>query len=587
MFKSIQWKIITIFLLLTLLVMIVVGTFLLQNISAYYHDDFATTLSAQAFTPAVCSELDTAARSMDPIGEITEIMNVYSIRMMIDSYRNYYILSSDGARVLSSSDPFSPSSVDITPNLISAMDGKVGSVIDRSASYMDYAYPISVRGEVNYIAYIVDSKDELYDIIRNIFINILWALVFGMLISAFLGLILSRTIIMPISNLQIRAEQLSEGEFGHRIEVRSRDEIGRLTMAFNDMASRIDRSLSDISAEKNKVEAILSQMTDGIVAFDQTGEMIHSNSAARELSGVDYGADFKDFVKAINVDLTLEQLNYLDRNRVVERQCEIGKRIIRVLFAPYADEEDKNGGTVVVMQDITEQTKLDMARREFVANVSHELRTPITTIKSYAETILDMAEEETPETGFIKVIEQEADRMTRIVTDLLTLSRLDNSSKQALDKKVFDLASLVENVVQKLKINANNLGLTLSFEKEGDTSAFYGDQDRMEQVITNIVSNAVKYTPSGGNVRVSCSAKYTEAVICVADDGIGIPEKDLPRIFERFYRVDKARSRESGGTGLGLAIAKELVEMHGGRIEIKSREGKGTSVIIKVPMINV
>lgn len=304
MFKSIQWKIITIFLLLTLLVMIVVGTFLLQNISAYYHDDFATTLSAQAFTPAVCSELDTAARSMDPIGEITEIMNVYSIRMMIDSYRNYYILSSDGARVLSSSDPFSPSSVDITPNLISAMDGKVGSVIDRSASYMDYAYPISVRGEVNYIAYIVDSKDELYDIIRNIFINILWALVFGMLISAFLGLILSRTIIMPISNLQIRAEQLSEGEFGHRIEVRSRDEIGRLTMAFNDMASRIDRSLSDISAEKNKVEAILSQMTDGIVAFDQTGEMIHSNSAARELSGVDYGADFKDFVKAINVDLT-------------------------------------------------------------------------------------------------------------------------------------------------------------------------------------------------------------------------------------------------------------------------------------------
>lgn len=586
MFKSIQWKIITIFLLLTLLVMIVVGTFLLQNISAYYHDDFATTLSAQAFTPSVINELDTAARSSDPIGEITEIMNVYSIRMMIDSYRNYYVLSYDAARVLSSSDP-TPAAVDITPNLISAMDGKVGNAIDRSAGYMDYAYPIKDRGEVKYIAYIIDSKDELYDIIRNIFINILWALVFGMLISAFLGLILSRTIIMPLSNLQIRAEQLAEGEFGHRIEVKSRDEIGRLTMAFNDMAAQIDRSLSDISAEKNKVEAILSQMTDGIVAFDKNGGMIHSNNAAKELSGIEYGMSFSEFVKVVGVDLTLEQLTYLDRNRVVERQSTIGTRIIRILFAPYADEAEKNGGTVVVMQDVTEQTKLDMARREFVANVSHELRTPITTIKSYAETILDMADESAPETGFLKVIENEADRMTRIVTDLLTLSKLDNSAKQALDKKVFDLARLVESVVEKLKINANNLGLTLVFKKEGDTSSFFGDKDRMEQVITNIVSNAVKYTPSGGNVEVVCSAKYAEAIVRVTDNGIGIPEKDLPRIFERFYRVDKARSRESGGTGLGLAIAKELVEMHGGKIEIKSREGKGTSVIIRVPMINV
>lgn len=585
MFKSIQWKIIAIFLLLTLLVMIVVGTFLLQNISAYYHDDFATTLSAQAFNPSVCAALESAAKTDDPVGEITEIMNIYSIMMMIDSYRNYYILTPDATLVLASSAP-EAGEVEITPNLIAAMDGTVGSEIDRSATFMDYAYPIKVGEEVKYIAYIVDSKDELYDIIRNIFINILWALVFGLLISAFLGLILSRTIIMPISNLQIKAEQLSEGVFGHRIEVKSRDEIGRLTMAFNDMASRIDKSLSDISAEKNKVEAILSQMTDGIVAFDQTGEMIHSNNAAKEFAGISEGVTFGEFVKMLDLDLTLEQLNYLDRNRVVERQAAIGTRIIRTLFAPYADESDKNGGTVVVLQDITQQTKLDMARREFVANVSHELRTPITTIKSYAETILDMAEEETPEVGFIKVIETEADRMTRIVTDLLTLSKLDNSTK-VMDKKVFDLSGMVESVVEKLKINATNLGLELFFKKEGDTSGFFGDKDRMEQVVTNIVSNAVKYTPSGGKIEVVCGARYTEAFVRVTDNGIGIPEKDLPRIFERFYRVDKDRSRESGGTGLGLAIAKELVEMHGGRIDIKSREGKGTSVTIILPMINV
>lgn len=585
MFKSIQWKIIAIFLLLTLSVMIVVGTFLLQNISAYYHEDFATTLSAQAFTPSVKAELAGAAKAENPVGELTEIMNIYSVRMMIDSYRNYYILDAKSCEVLSSSKSGS-SEIEITPNILSAMDGNEGSQIDRSAEYMDYALPIKNGDETEYIIYIIDSKEELYDIIRNIFINILWALVFGLLISAFIGLILSRTIIMPISNLQVRAEQLSEGEFGHRIEVKSRDEIGRLTMAFNDMAARIDENLSDIEAEKNKVEAILSQMTDGIVAFDQTGVLIHSNNAAKDYLPKKEETTFKDFVEYLDLDLTLEQLNYLDRNRVVERQANHGAKIIRTLFAPYADESDKNGGTVVVIADITEQTKLERARREFVANVSHELRTPITTIKSYAETILDMAEEETAETGFIKVIEQEADRMTRIVTDLLTLSKLDNSAK-VMDKKVFDLSALVENVVEKLKINANNQGLEIKFASEGDSKSFFGDRDRMEQVITNIISNAVKYTPSGGSIDVSCKASYTEVCIAVKDNGIGIPEKDLPRIFERFYRVDKARSRESGGTGLGLAIAKELVELHGGKIKLESREGKGTTVTITLPMINV
>lgn len=584
MFKSIQWKIIAIFLLLTLSVMVVVGTFLLQNISSYYHDDFATTIAAQAFTPSVTAELDNAAAGDNPLEDITKILNIYSVRMMLDSYRNYYVLDGEAANVLTGSDS-NVTEVEITPNILSAMSGSVGNRIDRSAAYMDYAVPVKNGDKVAYIAYVIDSKEELYDIIRNIFVNILWSLVFGLLISAFLGLILSRTIIMPISNLQVRAEQLAEGEFGHRIEVKSRDEIGRLTMAFNDMASQIDESLSDISAEKNKVEAILAQMTDGVIAFDQEGNVIHCNNAAREYLKEKSG-NFYDLVTFLGLDLTLEQLNYLDRNRVVERRCEVGNKIVRALFAPYSDQSDKNGGTVVVLQDVTEQTKLERAQREFVANVSHELRTPITTIKSYAETILDMAQEDTPETGFIKVIEGEADRMTRIVTDLLTLSKMDNSAT-VLDKKVFDLAELVQSVTEKLKLDAKNHGINITFSQNGDMSSFFGDRDRMEQVITNIVSNAIKYTPEGGMVDVLAGARYTEAFVKVSDNGIGIPEKDLPRIFERFYRVDKARSRESGGTGLGLAIAKEFVELHGGRIDLTSREGKGTTVTIRIPMINV
>ncbi|MGM9551059.1 MAG: ATP-binding protein [Clostridia bacterium] len=451
---------------------------------------------------------------------------------------------------------------------------------------MDYALPVKAGEDVKYIVYIIDSKEEVYDIIKNIFVNILWALAFGLLISAFLGLIFSRTIILPISNLQIQAEQLSEGEFGQRIEVKSHDEIGRLTKAFNIMAARIDENLSEIAAEKSKVEAILSQMTDGVAAFSTSGEMIHSNIAAKVYLGTNEKLDFSSFVKILGIDITMEQLTYLERDRVVKKQATVGDKVINILFAPYSNEDEHIEGIVVVLQDVTEQTKLDAARREFVANVSHELRTPITTIKSYAETILDMAEEETAETGFIKVIETEADRMAKIVSQLLTLSRLDNSAT-VLDKQVFDLSDMVRGVVEKLKLNASSHNLELRFKSEGETKNFFGDKDRLEQVVTNIVSNAVKYTPSGGKIQVVCGTGFTEAFIRVTDNGIGIPQKDLPRIFERFYRVDKARSRESGGTGLGLAIAKELVELHDGKINIESRENKGTVVTITLPMINV
>lgn len=585
MFKSIQWKIITIFIFLTLLVMIVVGTFLLQNISAYYHQDFATTLAAQTFTPSVCEEIEKAAGEENGVEAIDRILNVYSVRMMVDSFRNYYILDGETAAVLAGSES-SLTEAEITPNLLVAMAGEVGSEIDSKAEYMDYALPVKAGDEVKYVVYVIDSKQELYDIIRNIFINILWALMFGLLISVFFGFILSRTIIMPISNLQIKAEQLAEGEFDGKIEVKSRDEIGRLSKAFNIMATQIDETLSFVAAEKNKVEAILAQMTDGVAAFSNVGELIHSNNAAKEYLKAGENTTFEDLVSTLGLELTMEQLRYLDQDRVVERQATLGTKIVRARFVPYSDETESINGIVVVLQDVTEQTKLESARREFVANVSHELRTPITTIKSYAETILDMAEEETPETGFIKVIETEADRMTRIVTDLLALSKLDNS-KQTLDKKVFDLSAMVEGVVNKLKIDASNHSLELSYKSEGDTRAFFGDSDRLEQVVTNIVSNAIKYTPANGKIKVVCGSGYTEAYVRVTDNGIGIPEKDLPRIFERFYRVDKARSRESGGTGLGLAIAKELVELHGGKISIESKESKGTTVTITLPLINV
>ncbi len=589
MFKSIQWKIIAIFLLLTISVMLVVGTFLLQNISSYYLNDFKTTMSEQVFSRQMLNELTVASEKPNPVEEMRSILDVYSLRMGIDSFRNYYILDGKTCRVLARSDE-QGGAFSATPNIVTAMGGMTGDSVDSDADYMDYAVPIQPDGSgVNYIISVKDTKEEVSEVTKNIFINILWAIVFGLLISLVLGFVLSRTIIAPLATLQYQAEAMSQGDFKHKIEVQSRDEIGRLTMAFNTMASQIDHSLADIAAEKNKIETILLHMTDAIIAFDSsTGRVIHENPACMNVLG-DCGEKTFDtiFTDELKLDVNMSRVLYLDEGKLMEFDVEIQGKNYKACFVPFNAENVFSSGVVVVIRDVTKQMKLENSRREFVANVSHELRTPLTTIKGYAETIIDIEEDDGrgdgPAAGFARVIDKETDRMTRLVKDLLTLSQLD-SSKQRLNCTSFDLMELTESVTAKLGIAAKAHGHTLSFIPRSDSFSFFGDRDRIEQVITNIVSNAVKYTPDGGKIDVECGNDGQNALIRVTDNGIGIPKEDLPHIFERFYRVDKARSRQSGGTGLGLAIAREITQRHGGDISIESHMPNGTCVSIVLPM---
>lgn len=584
MFKSIQWKIIAIFLLLTVSVMIVTGTFLLQNISAYYYNEFSNSLTNQVFTTDFTDELKNAAQEENSQNRILELLSAYSIRMGIDSFRNYYLLDSSLNIIGSSAN--TTGSVEGTPNLLLALTGENGVTIDKNAQYMDYALPISPEGVTKYIVYITDTKEEINEVIGNMFVNIFWALLFGLLISAILGFFLSRTIISPISSLQNRSEALAEGDFTKKLEVRSRDEIGRLTVAFNNMAARINSSMEEIQTEKNKIEAILLHMTDAVAAYDNGGNLIHINPAGETLLGEFKNSTFDKLFDHLEANISLSRILYIDPTETIERDIEFNGKNLKAFFAPFNTERSLAAGVVVVFHDRTRQQMLDNARREFVANVSHELRTPLTTIKSYAETIYDI-DESNENSGqvqaFVKVIENEADRMTRLVKDLLTLSQLD-SNKHQIRLERFNLASLVNSVVEKLSItakaSAHRIKLTIDMQSEN----YYGEPDAIEQVLTNIISNSIKYTPGGGKIDVSCISDFSNVVITVADNGIGIPASDLPRIFERFYRVDKARSRQSGGTGLGLAIAKEIINRHEGTIEIFSPEQKGTIVKITLPL---
>lgn len=582
MFKRIQWKVLTVFLLLVVSVMLVVGTFLLTSISKYYHDEFRTQMESTVFTSELTDQLQTAASAAEPVEALRTLLDTYVGRMGIDSYRNYYVLSGKDGSVLYA--PDGSTSVSATENVLAALSGSTGGTVNRRSSVMDYAYPV-MKGDVpSHIIYITDSKEELYGIMESIFTIILWGLLLGLVMAVLLGLILSRTITAPIVSLKKRAEKIAAGDFDSKIEVRHADEIGELTGSFNTMAAELQRTLADIAAEKNKIETVLTHMADGVMAFYQDGSVMHVNPAACRLLELDAaGEPFDALFQRLETNITLNSLLYLETDSTVEKNITIGDMHIRAYFAKLTPEKGPASGIVVVLQDITEQKRLDNSRREFVANVSHELRTPLTNVKSYGETLLEAAEEGSMEKNFLGVICGEADRMTRLVRDLLMLSQLDYG--HVLHKEPFSLPHLAESVVQRLQIEADKNQQSLVFQNLApEMPDVNGDKDRIEQVLVNIVSNAIKYTPEHGRIHVECQARLTEAIVTVTDTGIGIPEADLPRIFERFYRVDKARSRKMGGTGLGLAIAREIVEAHGGRITIKSGKGRGTVVRILLPI---
>jgi two-component system sensor histidine kinase VicK len=263
--------------------------------------------------------------------------------------------------------------------------------------------------------------------------------------------------------------------------------------------------------------------------------------------------------------------------------CEIGSSSYRVQYAPFRDENREVGGIIIVFQDVTEQQRLDNMRREFVANVTHELKTPKTNIKTYTETIIQgVIEDREMTTKFLNVVYGECDRMNRIVSDLLQLSQMDYDQKKWNFRKI-DLDELLEDVHLKMQISAKDKSHSLKYFVQSGVGEVLGDRDAIEQVILNIVSNAIKYTPEAGEINIQAYTRDHRACIEIEDNGMGIPEKDVPRIFERFYRVDKARSREMGGTGLGLSIAKQILDEHQGDIELESTYGEGTTVRILLP----
>ena len=439
----------------------------------------------------------------------------------------------------------------------------------------------------DYVVYFRYDREEWAGAMEAFNNIIKLSFVIAVILSLIFGYALSKTITVPIVNLMHKAKKMASGDFDQVVEVKSEDEIGKLTKAFNFMVKELKNTLNQISREKSKIETILNFMTDGVIAFDINGEAIHINPAAKRiLETDDFFFDFNEFSKKYELGVSIEEIKYLEKYSTKEVVIDIGEKYVRMYFALFTDKENNAEGIIAVLHDITEEQKLENMRKEFVANVSHELRTPLTSIKSYSETLLDGAlEDKEAAEKFLGVINSEADRMTRLVKDLLQLSRLDNRQMK-WNMQEFTFEELVKSCVDKVRFSSEEKDQILECFTIGEITNIVGDKDRIEQVILNILTNAIKYTPVGGKITIYIGKMYGDVYVKVADSGIGIPKEDTARIFERFYRTDKARSREMGGTGLGLSIAKEIVEAHNGKISVSSELGKGTEVTVKLPTCN-
>ena len=592
MFRSLHMKLVLIMLLLITSLMTVVGAFMMTSITGFYIDEFYQQVEgvfgdSDPANAAFVNSLRREAAQADGALKLQEMVEAKAGDLGLNSStRKYYILDGrTGAFITGSDDQASFESLQATANLLAARNSiaagnaAVGADSDITASYMDVAIPIT-GGDNAFIIYIYDNRDTVSSLNSQLFLIIVQALLVGLLISVLLSFLLSKTMIIPIERLTERAERVAAGDFGSTTAVESTDEIGILTTTFNDMASVLQDTLEAVENERNKLDTLFLHMTDGVVSFAGDGSILTSNPAASQMLGRE--VSFYDYDALFGRQFPLRQVMGLQRPNFLSGELTVGGRILELYLAPVSEGED--GSAMAVMHDVTAQRKNEEMRKEFVANVSHELRTPLTNVRSYAETLRDG--DDIPrdmENSFLDVIISETDRMTRIVQDLLTLSRLD-SGRAEIKMVRFPLLDAIDSVCRAVELEAQRRGHTLVRRYGRTLPMVTGDRSRLEQVMMNVIGNSIKYTPDGGSITVDAGIRGGNVWIEVSDTGIGIPQKDRERIFDRFYRVDKARSRESGGTGLGLSIAREIVLRHHGSIALTDHEGPGTTVRIVLPI---
>lgn len=447
--------------------------------------------------------------------------------------------------------------------------------------------------------YLRASMENVYSTIHNITLIYLTASLLTIVIGIALAIIISREITKPIIEMRKQTLRVARGDYSGQVQVMSNDELGQLAAAVNNLSVRIAETQEASDSERRRLDRVLSHMSDGVLGTNRRGEVTIVNETALSLLNVDREEDLlgRQLIDVLNI-----RHNYSVRELVDSDQQEMlidmskdkdDPLILQAYFSPIKHDSGFVSGLVCVIHDVTDQQQEEERRKQFVSNVSHELRTPLTSVKSYVEALSDGAWKD-PEVAprFLKVVSDETDRMIRMINDLLSLSRIDAGTTK-LDLEVVNVNELFNYILDRFDMiikkdddkdhPQKHYTIKRRFTKRDLWVEV--DTDKFTQVIDNIMNNAIKYSPDGGTITARLFETNNHVILSIADQGLGIPRKDIPHIFDRFFRVDKARSRKQGGTGLGLAISKEVVNMLGGQIWVDSIEGEGSTFYISLPYV--
>lgn len=594
-FRSIQLKFIIIYILLLLLAVQLIGTFFTGQLEKNLKENFMDTISSRmellTYNLEIVFSQDQSDNGEGPSIEV-KVQDIVN-QLSTDELTNVIVVDAQSKIIGTNSNLY-----DVGQRLTREI---IQQVLFFDTTHADdffnqeteeYVYvrvdPIhNAEDAVVGAIYLESSWEDVYNQLDEVNKIFLQGALLAITISAIIGVLVARSITKPIQEMRRQAEIMAQGDFTQKVNVYGKDEIGQLSEAFNDLNSRLKHSYATIEEERFKLSSVLSNMSDGVIATDQEGSITLMNEA----SGILLGENPEDMIgddllEVLGLDEKTEDISELRDNSsiIIDLSDENQPFLIRANFTTIKDDEGTVTGFISVLNDVTEDEKIEQERRDFVSNVSHELRTPLTTMKSYLEALTEGAwKDEKIAPKFLEVTQNETERMIRMVNDLLQLSKMD-ADEHPMHKEEVEFVDYFHQVINRFEMN---LPETITMDRELPNKKYYVwiDKDKMTQVLDNIISNAIKYSPEGGKIILRVENKRHYLLISIQDEGVGIPYDKLEKIFDRFYRADKARTRALGGTGLGLAITKELVEAHHGRIWARSREGYGTTIYFTLPLI--
>lgn len=594
-FQSVQFKLVIMYLLLIIVAMQVIGAYFVRELEGQLEKNFqdsitnSITLLDYNAREEIIKNSDNSVKLQNDIRELLvdysrASSNLIEVRIVDDKGKilGTSNLNNQGIVGQKSNDPL----VKRTLSLGTTSEDKIyKDESNKNNRVWVNVSSIKNKGQVIGAIYLVADIESVYkqvDDITNIFIT---GTLIAMIITAVLGILLSRTITKPIIEMKRQAYAMARGNYSRKVKVYGVDEIGELADSFNTLTKRVQEAQAMTEGERRKLSSVLAYMTDGVIATDRRGKVILINTPAEKMLRVKHeSANGRSIIDVLDIGDTyqFEDLMEVDGSLTMDRSTLDKPYVLRANFSVIQRETGFNNGVIAVLHDITDQEKVDQERRDFVSNVSHELRTPLTSTHSYLEALSDGAwEDKEIAPRFLEVTQNETERMIRLVNDLLKLSRMDGGREQ-LEKSFVNFTDFFNHIIDRFEMMKKE---TIMFKRHipREPVIIEIDEDKVMQVLDNIISNANKYSPDGGRISFYLKKFEDEIEVSIADEGLGVPDEDLANVFDRFFRVDKARSREMGGTGLGLAIAREVIEAHGGRIWAERNKTKGTIIKFTLP----